>query len=328
MPPETSGAVPSLDRVQRWLQAVIVHPGSVEEGLAAPEAKAEVPREALERVVRPSWSLSAAERVDVYHGMYLLRMVEALESDYPAVRHFLGEEAFAELVRDYVQRYPSRSYTLNRLGDHLPQFFLDEPTRPHAAFLHDLARAELAVTEVFDEEESPVLDAETLGAVPEQAWAGAHLRPIKALRLLALRHQVTGHLDAAKHGRFGAAPATAIELPRRPSPRLLGPAHGAGRRRARSARGARLGHAARCRRRRGGAPPARDPTRGDGLPLVPGLDRSRPLQRDRGRAVARRTSLWRSHWPSLLPDSVAKWLIRCAGSARTSKRTLQTDVHM
>lgn len=206
MPPETRGAVPSLDRVQRWLQAVIVHPGSVEEGLAAPEAKAEVPREALERVVRPSWSLSAAERVDVYHGMYLLRMVEALESDYPAVRHFLGEEAFAELVRDYVQRYPSRSYTLNRLGDHLPQFFLDEPARPHAAFLHDLARVELAVTEVFDEEESPVLDAEALGAVPEQAWAGARLRPIKALRLLTLRHQVTGHLDAAKHGHPAPRP--------------------------------------------------------------------------------------------------------------------------
>jgi hypothetical protein len=206
VPPETSGAVPSLDRVQRWLQAVIVHPGSVEDGLAAPEAKAEVPREALERVVRPSWSLSAAERVDVYHGMYLLRMVEALESDYPAVRHFLGEDAFAELVRDYVQRYPSRSYTLNRLGDHLPRFFLDEPARPHAAFLHDLARAELAVTEVFDEEESPVLDAEALGAVPEQAWAGVRLRPIKALRLLTLRHQVTGHLDAAKHGHLAPRP--------------------------------------------------------------------------------------------------------------------------
>jgi hypothetical protein len=192
---------PSLDRLQRWLQAVIVHPGSVEEALVAPEAANEVAVAALEDVVRPSWSLSAAARVDVYHGMFLLRMVEALESDYPAVRHFLGAEAFTRLERDYVQRYPSQSYTLNRLGDHLPQFFLDEPTRRDAAFLHDLARAELGVTEVFDEEESPALDGARLTAVPQDVWARARLRPIKAFRLLALRHAVAGHLEAAKHDR-------------------------------------------------------------------------------------------------------------------------------
>jgi hypothetical protein len=196
----------SLDRVQRWLQAVIVHPGSVEQALAEPEAASEVPVGDIEDVVRPSWSLSAAERVEVYHGMYLLRMVEALESDYPAIRHFLGAEAFEELVRDYVQRHPSRSYTLNRLGDHLPRFFLDERARPHAAFLHDLARAELAVTEAFDEEESKVLDAEALRSVPEEAWVRARLRPIRALRLLALRHTVTSHLDAAKHGHPAPRP--------------------------------------------------------------------------------------------------------------------------
>jgi hypothetical protein len=204
--PATSGVAPSLDRVQRWLQAVIVHPGSVEEALAAPEAAAEVPAAALEEWVRPSWSLRAAERVEIYHGMYLLRMVEALEGDYPAIRHFLGEEAFGELVRDYVQRYPSRSYTLNRLGDHLPRFLLEPPVRPDAAFLHDLAAAELAVTEAFDAEESPVLDAEALRALPEEAWAGARLRPVKAFRLMALRHPVVAHLEAAKQGRPAPRP--------------------------------------------------------------------------------------------------------------------------
>jgi hypothetical protein len=202
VPRDATMSAPPLERVQRWLQAVIVHPGSVEDALAA----AEVPAGALEDVVRPSWSLSAAERVDVYHGMYLLRMVEALGHDYPAVRHFLGEEAFADLVRDYVQRYPSRSYTLNRLGDHLPRFLLDEPARRDGGFLHDLARAELAVTEVFDEEQSPTLDGGALKAVPPDAWANARLRPIKALRLLALRHTVVGHLEAAKHDRPAPRP--------------------------------------------------------------------------------------------------------------------------
>jgi hypothetical protein len=202
----SAATAPDLDRIQRWLQAVIVHPACVEEALASAEARGELPTEAIEEIVRPSWSLAAVERVEVYHGMYLLRMVEALESDYPAVRHFLGEEAFMELVRDYVQRFPSRSYTLNRLGDHLPQFLAGEPRRPDAAFLHDLARAELAVTEVFDGKPSPVLEAEALQRVPQLALAQARLRPMHTLRLLELGHTVVGHLEAAKHGRPAPRP--------------------------------------------------------------------------------------------------------------------------
>jgi hypothetical protein len=196
----------ALDRVQRWMQAVIVHPGAVDDAIESQEASQEVPPERLAQVVRPSWSLSSAERVDIYHGMYLLRMVEALETDYPAIRHVLGEETFEELVRDYVQRYPSRSYTLNRLGDRLPQFFLDEPGRTDGAFLHDLARAELAITEAFDEEESPVLGAEAIQMIPAEAWAAARLRPVRAFRILALHHPVSPFLEAAKLGRPAPRP--------------------------------------------------------------------------------------------------------------------------
>ncbi len=202
MRPEPAG----LASAQRWLQAVIVHPGGVEDALAAPEASAELAPSALEAMVRPSRSLAAAERVGVYHDMYLSRMVEAMESDYPAVRSFLGEDAFLDLVRDYVRRHPSRSYTLNRLGDHLPDFLLEHEEREHAAFLHDLARAELAVTHVFDEEPSPTLDAPALRHVPEAALPRLRLRPIRALRLLSLSHPVAGHLHAARGGHAAPRP--------------------------------------------------------------------------------------------------------------------------
>jgi hypothetical protein len=204
------GAAPAtefaLDRVQRWLQAVIVHPGDVEEAIASEDASRELAPEALTSLVRPSHSLTAAERVDIYHGMYLLRMVEALETDYPALRHLLGEEPFAELVEDYVQSYPSRSYTLNRLGDRLPQFLLELRTHPHAALLHELARLELAITEVFDAEEAPVLTPEQVRAVPPERWTEARLRPIAAFRLLTFSYPVVRWLDAARRDHPAPAP--------------------------------------------------------------------------------------------------------------------------
>ena len=183
-----------LDRVQRWMQEVVVHPGTVDEAIAS--ARADLPPERLAEVVLPSRTLAPAERVGIYHGMYLLRMEEALETDYPALGHFLRPDGFRRLVRDYVGSFPSRSYTLNRLGDHLPEFVLAAPGLRHRGFCHDLARLELAMTEVFDEAETPSLSAEAVAAVPPERWAEVRLRPIAALRLLALRYPVSAYVES------------------------------------------------------------------------------------------------------------------------------------
>jgi len=197
---------PELARLQHWMQEVVVHPGTVEEAVASDEAELYIPSKRLGEVVLPSHSMTSAERIGVYHGMYLMRMEEALETDYPVIRYHLGDHQFAHLVREYVERYPSTSYTLNRLGDHLPQFFLDEPEWHEAGFLHDLARLELAMTEVFDEEESPVLSATELEAVPPETWEEARLRPISAFRLLEFKHAVIPNLVAYHEDRPSPSP--------------------------------------------------------------------------------------------------------------------------
>ncbi len=196
---ESSAYRPELERLQRWMQEVVVHPGTVDEALASTSAEREIAADKLSEVVLPSERLTAAERVGIYHGMYLMRMEEALETDYPLIHRHLGADAFSEFVRAYVQDHPSTSYTLNRLGDLVPGFFADRPDWPQAGFLHDLARLELALTEVFDEEESPVLTAEKLEEFDPGLWEEARLRPIAAFRLLAFRHSVIPHL-LAYHG--------------------------------------------------------------------------------------------------------------------------------
>ena len=189
-----------LSRVQRWMQEVVVHPGSIDEALASKAARAEVPPERLADVVLPSRTLAPAQRVEIYQRMYLLRMEEALGIDYPALQRFLGPRGFRALVRDYVASFPSRSYTLNRLGDHLPGFVLQATQLRHRRFCHDLARLELAMTEVFDAVETPALSARAVGAVPPDAWPAARLRPIAALRLLELRYPVNAYLESIREG--------------------------------------------------------------------------------------------------------------------------------
>jgi hypothetical protein len=191
----------ALGGLQRWMQSVIVHPGPIDEAVASPEAASLVAPGRLGDVLLPSATLAPVERIGIYHGMYLLRMAEALESDYPALAHFLGERRWADLVRDYVERHPSRSYTLNVLGRSLPSFLLEAPGLPRRGFCHDLARLEMAVAEAFDAEETPRLGEAALLAVPAEAWDRARLVPTAPLRLLELGWNASEWLDSTKDDR-------------------------------------------------------------------------------------------------------------------------------
>ena len=191
----------ALGGLQRWMQSVIVHPGPVDEAVASPEAASLVAPGSLGEVLLPSATLAPVERIGVYHGMYLVRMAEALESDYPALAHFLGDRRWTALVRDYVERHPSRSHTLNVLGRSLPSFVLEAPGLPRRGFCHDLARLELAVAEAFDAEETPRLGEAELLAVPAEAWDGARLVPSAPLRLLELGWNANEWLDSTKDDR-------------------------------------------------------------------------------------------------------------------------------
>ena len=196
-----------LGRLQRWLQEIVVHPGTTEEAVAGPAARALVPRRRVGEVILPSARLRPEERLAIYHDMYLLRMEEALESDYPALKHFLGDGGFRALVAGYVRAHPSRSYSLNFLGSHLPDYVRAAPGLRRRAFAHDLARLEQAVAEVFDAPEEEALRPEGIAAVPEAAWDTARLRPIAAFRLLALRHPVNAYLQSVRDERHDHPPA-------------------------------------------------------------------------------------------------------------------------
>jgi hypothetical protein len=187
-----------LQHVQRWMQAVIVQPGSVDDAVASSAARGELDPADVGRVILPSKTLTPVERVGVYQGMYLLRMIEALEGDYPAVAHYLGSDAFAELVERYSEAHPSRSYTFNRFGGNFPEFIRDAKWLRRRAVLADLARLERSVTEVFDAPQSPAWPAEAIERMPAEAWDSAVLRPIAAFRVLAFAYPVNAYLQSVK----------------------------------------------------------------------------------------------------------------------------------
>jgi hypothetical protein len=215
-----SGAPRSLDAVQRWFQAVVTHPAGVEGGAESEEAQGliRLQRGELEAVIRRSKSLTAAERMAIYANAYYARLLECMEAWFPVLKSALGEEVFNAFAFEYLQQYPSKSYTLDRLGENFAHF-LDE-TRPEEEgswpdFLIDLATLEWNIHKVFDGpgvEFQPLLTAEALQAFPAERFAESRLVPVPCLRLLAFRYPVNAYYTAARQGEEVPLPDPAPEL--------------------------------------------------------------------------------------------------------------------
>lgn len=191
----------ALRQMQDFMQAFIVHQGVQDEALESAREQSGMTVETAESLILPSKTLTPVERLEVYRGMYFFRMRDALAADYEAVQHFLGEDEFDKLVENYIEVFPSRSYTLNRLSDHLPDYIETAPGIAHRGFVLDLARLELAIAQVFEAAESPTLTAETIQAIAPDAWEFARLKPIEAARLGAYRYPVNAYLQAVLDNR-------------------------------------------------------------------------------------------------------------------------------
>lgn len=199
----------SLDVVQRWFQAVVTHPGGIEGGAASEEAQAliRLNRGELEAVVRRSRNLTAAERISIYANAYYSRLLECLGANYPILKQALGEEVFDSFAFEYLQQYPSRSYTLDHLGESFARFL--EETRPAEEgeeigwpdFLIDLATFEWAVAKVFDGpgvEGKTLLTPETLQSFPPERFGEARMVPVPCLQVFTFRFPVNAYYTAAR----------------------------------------------------------------------------------------------------------------------------------
>ena len=210
-----------LDQIQKWMQFVITHPEGVASGVESPDAKREIPvtPESVERIVTRSKSLTSLERLQIYGNAYYARLVECLGEEYPAVHYAWGADSFDAYAMGYLQKYPSQSYTLGRLGANFPRFLSEvlpgsreETGGTFERFLIELARLERIYSEVFDgpgSEGQPALSSETLGQIPPEAWPGVRLVPEPSLRLETFRSPVHEYITGVRHQESPAIPEPA-----------------------------------------------------------------------------------------------------------------------
>ena len=163
-----------------------------------------------ETFIKPNDRLSAFERLEIYARSYWFRLLECLHDDFPGVRAAVGEKKFARLARAYLEKYPSRSYTLRNLGRHLEAFTREEPqwTSPRTELTIDMAKLEWAQIVAFDSKAvAPLAVDDLLGKDP----ANLRLKFQPHITLLELRYPLDDYLVAMKRNRLRAEASNAVE---------------------------------------------------------------------------------------------------------------------
>jgi hypothetical protein len=124
---------------------------------------------------------SAAARMQIYADMYLVRLLEALETDFSETRAALGDEAWSDVARAYLRAHPPTSPSLAELGRQFPAFLAGRaPGRPEA----DLALLEWTRIELFTGPDVGPLDLAAIQALDPEALATLPLALVPTARLL------------------------------------------------------------------------------------------------------------------------------------------------
>ncbi len=115
-------------------------------------------------------ALDAETRLRIYADAYRLRLLEALETDFIALRAALGCEAFESMGRAYIDAYPSDHYSVRYFGRHLARFLADSAPYGAQPVLADIARFEWAMTDAFDAPDADVASVADMAAVAPENW--------------------------------------------------------------------------------------------------------------------------------------------------------------
>jgi len=144
-----------LALLQQWMKTVLTERGGLQQKL---ETALQQHGLRIEDVVAERGGLSSQIRLSIYARGYVLRLLECMRADFPALRNFLGDSVFDAFAMAYLISEPPRSPSLFEFGAGFPQFL--EETKPQDTALHakldslldlpaDLARLERARVEVM-----------------------------------------------------------------------------------------------------------------------------------------------------------------------------------
>ena len=106
----------------------------------------------------------------VYRNAYIARLAEILDDDYEQLHAYLGDQAFAKLVKAYIDGHPSDQRSARWFGRHLPAFVRESESYAKHPEVAEIAALEKALADAFDGPDAAPLRIEQLASLAPESW--------------------------------------------------------------------------------------------------------------------------------------------------------------
>lgn len=150
---------------------------------------------------------SAAAGLTVYQNNYRTQLVGCLQTSFPQLRAWLGDELFLKAAIAHIDSHPPHAWTLDAygvdFGDTLKSIF------PHNPDVHELAWIEWALSESFVAADAPHVSGETWHEVD---WDRARLTLSPSLRQCPMSTNANDIWSALEDG-VAAPESEMLEVP-------------------------------------------------------------------------------------------------------------------
>lgn len=131
-------------------------------------------------------TVDAHARLSIYQEAYRLRLIEALENDFPALKIYWGNERFNQEMLGYIENCQSMNPSLRWYGKELASYL--ETKGPVYSFAAELAAFEWAIGLAFDASDDTILTAKDLASLPSSAWQELGLQLHSSLRWISCKY--------------------------------------------------------------------------------------------------------------------------------------------
>lgn len=143
---------------------------------------------------------------DIYRNAYVIRLVEALRSNYPGLHQLLGDDDFAAMGRSYLARHPPTHASIRWFGDALAEFLEQRPSYAGLPVLSELARFEWALRHTIDAADAGVVTVESLQSIAPEHWGDLRFALHPSATVMVLQWNTPQIWQALTAGQVPPAP--------------------------------------------------------------------------------------------------------------------------
>ena len=145
-----------LAEVQRWFASIITRPVDEDSQMNPVSPSGQLMEQEASQYIVPSPTLRPAQRIQLYNQQYWWRLLDALHDTFPLVTRLFGYHDFNQTIGfPFLVKCPSRHWSMNLLGDCLPQWIEEEYHQSDKALVKSAAEIDWAYNWGFTASEYP-----------------------------------------------------------------------------------------------------------------------------------------------------------------------------